>query len=261
MRGINIPLLPSFAADQNPAAVFAERIESQKEIYLVQGTLLLAYMLYPNNETRRDQLVAAVEPVRQHYLSWSGKQDPTFFERFGGVDALSGATRELLFSQAEEVTEREWSRVGRLLRLVADIANDEHGQTIRGGASLRKAMEIMSKLPPCYQPSSVKRAWKEFRDVAHFLAAADYLIEGANAYLAQGYPRAFHVDVPVFAPDILLSVTLSFQIFGLSHRPDTKTCPILGPETLWRIPSHLGVLPLRLPTKPLGEAQLAVLCA
>ena len=45
-------------------------------------------------------------------------------------------------------------------------------------------------------------------------------------------------------PELVLSLGMSFQEFGLSEIPHGRTEPLLNPETLWRIPADIGLQPI-----------------
>lgn len=258
MRDIGVQPFPWFENEMDVGETIANRLRLKEAIFFIPGVPLLGHMLFPDNEHLRHQLFAAIEPVRQRLLEFSGRHDPRFFGGPASVELIAETAREHLFKPADTVTEKQWTRAARILRFVTDMAHDERSANLRGGASLNKAFLALADLAPRIQTASLRRAWDDFRDVAHLLAATEYLVECANESLAGDDIRAFNVDVLLFAPDLLLPLAYRFQEFGLSHRASTSKQTLLDPERLWRIPEPTGSNTVRLPTKPLTNEEMAL---
>jgi hypothetical protein len=60
-------------------------------------------------------------------------------------------------------------------------------------------------------------------------------------------------------PDLVLAVALEFERLGLDVVPHARAEPTLDPETLWRIPPDINVVPLPPPARKIGGQDLAVL--
>lgn len=195
MREINIPPVAPLEQGVDPSTLLRDRLSTQEIIIFRPGVFLLAYMLYPNDAQRRHQFVDAEEFVGQTLRRQTGTHDPAFFERHGDAANLAAATLDLLLPDAMKKSEREWPRTAKMLRRVADMTNDERARSIRGSASLSKATKILENTPPRIQASALKRAWQEYRDVAHFLAAADFITEQANRLKGPDMPAAGYADV------------------------------------------------------------------
>jgi hypothetical protein len=62
-------------------------------------------------------------------------------------------------------------------------------------------------------------------------------------------------------PDFVLSVALSLQEYGLKNIPQSREQPTLDPETLWRVPPDMNVMPLPPPVRQIDSNGMAVLNA
>jgi hypothetical protein len=60
-------------------------------------------------------------------------------------------------------------------------------------------------------------------------------------------------------PDFVVAVAMEFQRYGLSVVPHARNEPALDPETLWRIPPDIDVVPFPLPVRKIGVQDLTVL--
>jgi hypothetical protein len=60
-------------------------------------------------------------------------------------------------------------------------------------------------------------------------------------------------------PDLVLAVALEFERHGLSVVPHARTKPALDPETLWRIPPDINVVPFPVPIRKMRAQDLKVL--
>jgi len=60
-------------------------------------------------------------------------------------------------------------------------------------------------------------------------------------------------------PDLVLAVALEFERHSLSSAPHVLTEPMSDPETLWRIPTKINVLPIPPLTRKIRRQDLSVL--
>jgi hypothetical protein len=60
-------------------------------------------------------------------------------------------------------------------------------------------------------------------------------------------------------PDLVLAVALEFERLGLEVVPHVRTEAALDPETLWRIPPDINVVPIPPPVRQIRPQDLAVL--
>ena len=62
-------------------------------------------------------------------------------------------------------------------------------------------------------------------------------------------------------PELVLSVAMSIENYGLGFMPNGRKEPLFDPETLWRIPSDVNLDPIDPPTRKITKTDLAVLNA
>ena len=105
--------------------------------------------------------------------------------------------------------------------------------------------------------SQLRKAWSDFRDVAHLMVAGACLAHEGLAKAAAHEPSI--LNAIWIAPDAVLALASGFQQFGLQPKPVRKESPTLRPDKVWRIPPRL------VPKKPfvvvrrLTEEQLGYL--
>jgi hypothetical protein len=58
-------------------------------------------------------------------------------------------------------------------------------------------------------------------------------------------------------PDLVLAVALGFEQKGLNHPEGSE--PKFNPETVWRIPTDINVVPLLPPTRKIRGEDIAIL--
>jgi hypothetical protein len=69
---------------------------------------------------------------------------------------------------------RFWLLVSDIMHVIADMAYDNR-VTLRGGASIAKAIDLCENERVMPGHSQLRNAWSEFRDVAHLIAAGAHL--------------------------------------------------------------------------------------
>jgi hypothetical protein len=112
-------------------------------------------------------------------LRGSDRKITPSLRNFGGLGAVA---KPALDSLIDEIThlQRDWLVVADIFHKTVDIAYDERFQS-KGGASISKAIDLCEIERTLPGHSQLRRAWSDFRDVAHLLAASAYLAhEGLN---------------------------------------------------------------------------------
>jgi hypothetical protein len=85
--------------------------------------------------------------------------------------------------------------------------------------------------------SQLRKAWSDFRDVAHLITAGAYL---AHEGLAKAEAHEHSILRAIWlAPDAVLALAFGFQECGLQPKPVRKESPTLRSDTVWRIPPGL----------------------
>jgi len=247
--------------------VLLTRRQTADLCYWPEGIRLLSYMIWPNAELKRTQWV----DVHSTFQSWgneaiAGGNPPGFVTLLAVTKALRTPELSELYDHLTKIQFREWRRTAELFQSVIDIDKDKVTNAAQGGASLGKAADLVAfrvkqsaKSKNEYQPRmgriSLLGTWQDYRDVAHFIAAADILVREGNRHLREVGEEQHHIDLydAVFtAPDAVLRVALAYQKFGLTYFPHSRNDPLL-PSSLWRIPERMGIKPAQLPFITLSD--------
>jgi len=169
-----------------------------------------------------------------------------------------------------------WLRVADVFHLYYDLAVGGH-QSRRGGATISKAVHLAAKNTKSLGTSEPTfwSAWKEFADVAPLVTATVLIWDNARRVFRDEYLGAFrtHEDaepitlnqllpyhITLLMPDLVLAVARSFEDFALtdvSSRVDAG----LDPETLWRIPADINVIPVPPPERSIRVEDTRILNA
>jgi hypothetical protein len=138
--------------------------------------------------------------------------------------------------------QRRWLLVADIFQLIVDMAYDDR-IALRRGSSISKAIELCEIERTMPRHSQLRKAWSDFRDVAHLIAASAHLAHKgiANAIAAR---EASILKAVWIAPDAVLALAAGLQEFGLRPKAVRKESPILRHDKLWRVP------PEHLPNKP-----------
>ena len=169
-----------------------------------------------------------------------------------------------------------WLRVADVFHLYYDMATGSH-QSRRGGATISKAVHLAAKNTKSLGTSEPTfwSAWKAFKDVAPLVTATVMIWDNARRVFKDEYLGAFrtHADaepitldqlspfhIILLMPDFVMAVAQSFQDFALtkvSNRIDAG----FDPETLWRIPEDINIVPVPPPTRTIRSEDKRILNA
>ena len=238
MRVMNLPELPSGPNSiEECTGLYAARLSADEVSRPRVSLALTAYMAWPNDEPRRASFVATYLAL---FLQDGGDGDPdvkgtqseTFaeFKNFGGLGAVAKPALDRLIDEITHL-QRDWLVVADIFHKTVDIAYDERFQS-KGGASISKAIDLCENERALPGHSQLRRAWSDFRDVAHLLAASAYL---AHEGLNKAAVEASILKSIWIAPDAVLALAGGFQEFGLQPKSIRNASTILPPNTLWRI--------------------------
>jgi hypothetical protein len=220
---------------------YRERLLKNHVRFPEASVLLTAYLAWPNNEERRNSFIATQLARSGHSSDEEAKNLPTnlqagvSLEMFGGVNAIATAAFDQLVDEIDQV-QRKWLQTADIFQLTVDMAYDESVE-LRRGSSISKAIDLCELEHGLPGHSQLRRAWSEFRDVAHLLTAGAYLAH-------EGLPHANSADkVSILnaiwsAPDSVLALGYGLQEFGLQPKPIRTESSILRPEALWHIPDR-----------------------
>lgn len=248
MRTMSIPSFPDRVEIADFAAFTNARLAGEFK-FSEQCSALVGYMVYPASDAARASfgsvLRSVLEPLRLN---------------------LEGMRR----------IQYLWLRVADVFHLYYDIATGDH-QSRRGGPTISKAVHLAAKNTKTLGTSEPTfwSAWKAFKDVAPLVTAAVLIWDNTRRVFEGDYLGAFrtHDDaepimldqlspfhVVLLMPDFVLAVARSFEEFALtkvSGRGDAG----LDPETLWRIPADINVVPILPPPRTIRVEDTRVLNA
>jgi hypothetical protein len=170
----------------------------------------------------------------------------------------------------------QWLRVADVFHLYYDMAIGGH-QSRRGGATISKAAHLAAKNTKSLGTSEPTfwSIWAAFKDVAPLVTATIIIWDNARRVFRNEYLGAFrtHDDaepiaidelspfhITLLMPDFVLAVGRSFEDLALTKvtgRVDTG----LDPETLWRIPEDINVIPVLPPSRTIRVEDTRILNA
>jgi hypothetical protein len=253
MPVMNLPQLPVGPGSVDKCvSLYLNRLPADDALWPRASLLLTAYMAWPGDEPNRDSFVAtylarfiqnsAAETSRDmSAANVPTSQDWIAFENFGGLGAVAKPAFDHLSEEIAQL-QRRWLLVADIFQLIVDMAFDDR-IALRRGSSISKAIELCEIERTMPGHSQLRKAWSDFRDVAHLIAAGAHLAhEGiANATAAR---EASILKAVWIAPDAVLALAAGLQEFGLQPKAVRKESPILRHDKLWRVP------PEHLPNKP-----------
>jgi hypothetical protein len=111
------------------------------------------------------------------------------------------------------------------------------------------------------------KMWSIYKDVAHLVTAASLVFAQAQSMTDGKSFGPFGLSLDQFGqfnmtmlmPDLVIAVALSFEHLGLSFVPYALEEPTLDPETLWRIPPDINVVPIPPPVSKIPPQGLVAL--
>lgn len=115
------------------------------------------------------------------------------------------------------------------------------------------------------QPS-LWRHWKEYKDVAHLIAAAilvcfDMQTRNRQKPFVSGFQDLLPMRVVCLLPELIIGIGLTYGKYGLSSAAKGDKEPMLDPQTVWRIPTDINVEPVPLPVRSILSEEITVLNA
>jgi hypothetical protein len=244
MRVMNLPELPVGPDSvEDCSRLYLNRLPADDALWPRVSLLLTAYMAWPNDEPERNSCVATYL-ARFFQKSARGatrdmpaanvpkSQDLMTFENFGGLGAVAKPAFDHLTEEIAQV-QRRWLLVADIFQMIVDMAHDDR-IVLHRGASISKAIELCEIERTMPGHSQLRKAWSDFRDVAHLIAASAYLAHEGLAKAATH--KASILKAIWIAPDAVLALAAGFQEFGLQSKAVRKEAAILRRDKVWRIP-------------------------
>ena len=245
MRVMEIPPFPQKIEIPDLDNFIRTRLSQTVVMWPEQAIPLLGYMCYPNDAETRGDFVLTLR-------SWPEASEavpPTVPDNLDRI-------------------QYDWLRVADILHLLCDLSEGQH-QAQRGRPSVGKAITLIQARAKSWgtKTSTLWKNWSTYKDVAHLIAAATLICAEARAKSRIQWFGRFGLSVnqllpfqmAMLMPDLVLAVALEFKRHGLSVVPHAQTEPTLDPETLWRIPTDINVVPLPPPNRKISAQDLVVL--
>jgi hypothetical protein len=245
MRLMEIPRFPRRIEIHDLDRLFRVRLSRTVVMWPEQAIRLLGYMCCPNDPSARDALMCSLR-------SWplaSEAVPPSIPNELGRI-------------------QHNWLRVADVFHLHFDLVEGQH-QARRGGPSIGKAITLAEANTKSRgtRAAMLWKNWSAYKDVAHLVTAATLICAEARTKFRDQPPGPDGLSMSQFIPfqmamlmpDLVLAVGLEFERLGLRVVPHARAESTLDPETLWRIPPDINVLPLPPPMRKIRAQDLRVL--
>ena len=248
MRVMEIPPFPHRIEIRDLDNFIRARLSQTVVMWPGQAIALVGYMCWPNDPAARGEVITMLK-------NWPDEGD-----------------RASVPPRLPRI-QHEWLRVADIFNVYWDLVAGQH-QARRGGASIGKAITLVAANTKSRGTSeaSLWHFWKTYKDVAHLVTAEVVICAHARNTrrdepfgLSENQFSPFQMTM--LMPDLVLCVALEFQRLGLSSASDASAEPMsdaeakLDPETLWRIPLDINVVPIPPPTRKIRAEDIAVLNA
>ncbi len=248
MRAMSIPPFPDRVAIADIESFISARFAGEFKLS-EQGAALAGYMFYPVSEAARASFGSVIRSVPDSLRL-----------------NLKGMRR----------IQYRWLRAADVFHLYYDLAIGGH-QSRRGGATISKAAHLAAKNTKSLGTSEPTfwSAWKAFKDVAPLVTATVLIWDNSRRVFRNEYLGAFrtHDDaepitidqlspfhITLLMPDFVLAVARSFEDFVLT-KVTSRVGAGLDPETLWRIPEDINVVPVPPPPRTIRVEDTRILNA
>jgi hypothetical protein len=159
-------------------------------------------------------------------------------------------------------------RFADIFQRYCDLVAGQHEEA-RGGPSIGKAITLVEANATSWGTGAANlwKLWGTYKDVAHLVTAASLVCgETRKRILDRPLPanglkvtQIIPFQMVLLMPDFVLAVAMEFERQGLAVASSARTEPALDPDTLWRIPADINVVPIRPPTWLLRAQDLDIL--
>jgi len=243
IRIMQIRRFPTAARTQiaDLGAFIQGRLIDDLVIWPDQALPLVGYMAWPNDTAARTSWVDANRQLDTQSIT----------------HALAGF----------KIIQQHWARVADIVHLHYDLTQGRH-QERRGGASVGKAVSLIAANAKSKGTGTAKlwEIWKTYKDVAHLVTAALLVsAEAQTRHRRAPYGLKLHELQPyrmaMLLPDLVIAVAMTIERYGLQCVSYGRTKPLFDPQSVWRIPPDINLIPLELPVRNITSKDIAVLNA
>lgn len=185
----------------------------------------------PEGTVGADHRHVEIKAVQEQMEKW--------FDEAGGHGSVSMAPGFSAFQNDFKKRLRSWLGAGAILGMVRRMAT--HHTDLPGGASVKKAIFILERTKYPLVPQNerdLRRAWVEYRSVAHFCAVLlDWITAVARLTNTPEELSAAVQDLMNEHFLLFLSEAEAYVEFGLAHKPQrTRSQTLLDPAETWVLP-------------------------
>lgn len=221
-------------------SVIKRRLIEGLVIWPDQAAPLVGYMAWPNDDAQRE--------------CWLDVHQGRIDEPDTGV-----------FPRGFKIIQQHWARVADIVHLHYDLDQGRH-QERRGGASVGKAIALIDGNAKSKGTGTAKlwEIWKTYKDCAHLVTAAVLVSgEAQTRHRMAPYGLKLHELQPcqmaMRLPDLVISVAMTIEHYGLMHIAHGRTEPLFDPKSLWRIPRNINLTPVPILARAIRSADIKVL--
>jgi hypothetical protein len=243
MRVLDIPPFPRPIEILDLENFLRTRISETIVMWPNQAIPLLGAMCHPNDEAERDKLMGILRSWPDH----SGPGRPAVPDKLGRIQA-------------------NWLKVADIFHVYCDLIGGRH-QEQRGGPSIGKAITLVSANAKNWGTgkSKLSELWTAYKDVAHLVTAATLICAEVRIRYRHRPPPPAGLNPTQFVPfqmallmpDLVVAVAMEFERYGLGS--DARPMPRFDPNTRWRIPADINVVPFPPLIRKLRSQDLIVL--
>ena len=245
MRGMNLPPFEQVIEISDFDHLLRTRLSNPIVMWPGQALPLLCYMCAPNDEGARNAILRILWSWAHH----SGSGQPVLPRKLARIQT-------------------NWVRFADIFQRYCDLVAGQHEEA-RGGPSIGKAITLVEANATSWGTgaASLWKLWGTYKDVAHLVTAAALVCgETRKRILDRPLPanglkvtQIIPFQMVLLMPDFVLAVAMEFERQGLAVASSARTEPALDPDTLWRIPADINVVPIRPPTWLLRPQDLDIL--
>jgi hypothetical protein len=237
-----------------------ERLKSNTWPLPQASAILHAIMTWPTNEDRRDLFLSACAAKASEAADIGPDSTEGTVLTLAGKPINLGGLADAVIDELETemATARvAWKNIADLMQTLARLNADERTH-VRGGASIAKAKDLIDASKAGANRQRLEADWSAFRDVAP-LATATATLAAAAVFQTKDKSLGDPLYPIFFDPASVLCMASIFQQFGLSLIPHGRSEPILPPDSLWRLPTDVEIVPPPFSWGPLDDGSIDML--
>jgi hypothetical protein len=259
MRVIKVRPFPNPVDPSNLGSLIKQRLQDDMVCFPSQAVELVGIMAWPNNEVKRELWGKGHLPPRG---SSPGESD----QELADLRGFWVADQQALASFRSELrkTQQHWARIADIVHLHHDLSCGGH-QKRRLGVSVGKAIALIDANAKSKGTGAARlwELWTAYKDSAHLICAAILISDDARARCGEALDvhRLAPYQIAMLLPDLVFSVAMALERYGLASIPHSRDDSMLATESLWRVPADINLVAIDPPARHMTTADLAVLHA